>query len=283
MAVSSPSPIPWHPAFVQALQLELEPYLHSLQFLTEVPLTSEPLRIDVVIIKKSPSLPIGKNIARRFKEMNLLEYKSPADYISIHDFHKTLAYAFLYASLHRVDISGMTVSIIGNRHPRKLFKELREKGYGVEEREPGIYGVEGYPVVIQIIESGRLGVGENLWLTGLRPGLKTEVLGKILEETERRGQEKLGAYLHAVIESNPEVVEEVLEMRKKKLTLHDVLEKSGLTAEWERRGEIRGEARGEAQGEKNAWGKAISLLKQGYTVEQLEQMDPVNAPAPVNS
>jgi hypothetical protein len=279
MAVSSPSPIPWHPAFVQALQLELEPYLYSLQFLTEVPLTSEPLRIDVVIIKKSPSLPIGKNIARRFKELNLLEYKSPADYISIHDFHKTLAYAFLYASLHRVDTNGMTLSIIGNRHPRKLFKELREKGYGVEEREPGIYEVEGYPLAIQIIESGRLDMGENLWLTGLRPGLKKENIREILDEGEKRKGEKLGAYLHAVLEANLMAAKEVLGMRKKKLTLKDVLEEFGYAVEWEQRGEIRGEA----QGEKNAWGKAIGLLKQGYTVEQLEQMDPVNAPAPVNS
>ncbi|MDR1024476.1 MAG: hypothetical protein LBL56_02025, partial [Treponema sp.] len=263
---------------VQALQLELEPYLDSLQFLSEVQLTSEPLRIDVVIIKKSPSLPIKKNIARLLREVNIFEYKSPQDRISIHDFHKTLAYAFLYASLHRVDISGMTVSIIGSRHPRKLFKELREKGYGVEEQERGIYEVEGYPLAVQIIESGRLGMG-NLWLTGLRPGLKRETIGEILKETERRDQENLGAYLHAVLGSNLLAAKEVLKMGKKKLTLEDVLEECGYAVEWEQRGEVRGEA----QGEKNAWGKAISLLKQGYTVEQLEQMDPVNAPAPVNS
>ncbi|MDR1024694.1 MAG: hypothetical protein LBL56_03130, partial [Treponema sp.] len=141
MTDPSPSPIPWHPAFVQALQLELEPFLHSLEFTSELPLTSEPLRADLLIIKKSPSLIIEKNIARRFKEVNLLEYKSPAAYISIHDFHKTLAYAFLYASLHKTDMDAMTVSIIGSRHPRKLFRELREKGYGVEERERGIYEV----------------------------------------------------------------------------------------------------------------------------------------------
>jgi hypothetical protein len=39
-------------------------------------------------------------------------------------------------------------------------------------------------------------------------------------------------------------------------------------------GEARGEARGVTIGEKNAWQKAIELLKQGYTVEQLEQMRP---------
>jgi hypothetical protein len=61
-----------------------------------------------------------------------------------------------------------------------------------------------------------------------------------------------------------------------------VLEKAGLTAKWEKRGEARGEAIGEAKGitigearaKENTWQRAIELLKQGYTVEQLEQMRP---------
>jgi hypothetical protein len=63
-------------------------------------------------------------------------------------------------------------------------------------------------------------------------------------------------------------------MADKKITLDEVLEKIGLTAEWEKRGEVRGEARGE----KNAWQKAIELLKQGYTPEQLERMSPGGSP-----
>ena len=38
--------IAWHPAFFEAVQLELEPYLDALEFLTEYQLTSEPLKID---------------------------------------------------------------------------------------------------------------------------------------------------------------------------------------------------------------------------------------------
>ncbi|MDR1047173.1 MAG: hypothetical protein LBL64_05315 [Treponema sp.] len=44
------------------------------------------------------------------------------------------------------------------------------------------------------------------------------------------------------------------------ITLDEVLEEAGLTAKWEK------------QGEKIGWQKAIELLKQGYTVDQLEQM-----------
>jgi hypothetical protein len=271
MADPAPSPIPWHPAFVQALQLELEPFLHSLEFTPELPLTSEPLRVDLIIIKKSPSLVIEKNIARILKHINIFEYKSPRDYISLHSFHKTLAYTFLCASLNKVALKDMTVSIIGTHHPGNLFKELEGEGYGrVVVRERGIYEVVGYPVVIQIIESGKLGLGENLWLRGLSPGLKGEELREILKEGKKREGGRVGAYLYAVVESNSGALREVVEMGKKKLTWREVLEESGLTAEWK------------VQGERTAWGKAISLLKQGYTVEQLEQMDPVDSPLPTN-
>jgi transposase len=74
MAEPAASSIPWHPAFVQAIKLELEPYWDALEFIPEYPLTAEPLEIDVVIIKKAPDLVIEKNIARIFRKINILEY-----------------------------------------------------------------------------------------------------------------------------------------------------------------------------------------------------------------
>jgi hypothetical protein len=259
------------------MQLELEPFLNSLTFQSEAQLTSEPLRIDLLIIKKPPSLPITKNIARLFRGTNIIEYKSPEDSVSLHSLYKTLGYTLLYASLHKVDLNDMTLSIIGSRHPRKLFKRLH--GYGtVTEREKGIYEVKGYPVPVQIIEGRRLEAAENLWLRGLEGGLNTDVLGAILEESGKKDPDKLGAYLHAVLEANSKTLEEVTEMKRKGPTLHEVLERSGITAESEKRGETRGKA----QGEKAGWERAISLLKQGYTVEQLEKMDPVTPPNSAN-
>ena len=62
--------------------------------------------------------------------------------------------------------------------------------------------------------------------------------------------------------------------RRKGVTLNEVLEKAGLTVEWETRGKAIGEVQGKAIGAKIAWGKIIALLKEGYTVDQLERMDP---------
>jgi hypothetical protein len=69
-------------------------------------------------------------------------------------------------------------------------------------------------------------------------------------------------------------------------TLDEVLERMGLIAKWEDRGRAEGraigrvegraigEAQGRAIGEKTAWEKVVSLMEQGYTVDQLKRMTP---------
>jgi len=155
--VSEFSNIHWHPAFIEAIKLELSDYRDSLEFFSELPLTTEPLRIDCIVIKKTKGLVITKNIASVFREVNILEYKSPDDYVSIADFYKVYGYACLYASLKKVPITNLTVSFIESRFPKKLFKHLREiRGYVVEKNGPGIYIVKGDILPIQIINSRHL-------------------------------------------------------------------------------------------------------------------------------
>jgi hypothetical protein len=59
-------------------------------------------------------------------------------------------------------------------------------------------------------------------------------------------------------------------MAKRGLPFDRWVEETGLAAKWE----ARGRADGEARGEQNAWKKAIELMKQGHTVEELERMSP---------
>jgi hypothetical protein len=65
--------IPWHPAFVQAMRLELEPYKSILKFISEHQLTAEPQRIDLIIIMKEPGIAIDKNFAQAFRSVNIVE------------------------------------------------------------------------------------------------------------------------------------------------------------------------------------------------------------------
>jgi hypothetical protein len=253
----------------------LEAYAEHLEFQAEYQLTAEPLKIDGVIIKKNAEVKIEKNIARIFKTVNILEYKSPEDYFSVYDFYKVLGYAYLYAALNRLPMGDLTVTVIESRYPRELFKYIREEEQGeVTETSSGIYQVRGYSMDIQIIESKKLPPGENLWIRGLNRDLQAEIAGAILKESRRKGgKARMQAYLYAVLKANAKTLREVLEMADQEaITLDEVLEEAGLTVKWEKRGEERGEKRGRRIGEKSGWEKAIELLKQGYTVDQLEQM-----------
>jgi hypothetical protein len=262
------SSIPWHPAFVQAIKLELEPYRDALEFIPEYQLTTEPLEIDVVIVKKEADLVIEKNIARIFRGTNLLEYKSPDDYFSVHDFYKVLSYAFLYAALNKTPIEDLTLSIIEARHPRELLKHVEEEGRGgITETAPGIYRVAGYPLEIQVIESKKLPFEENLWLKGLTKDLNAQAARSILEESRKKGPgAELAAYLYALINANQKAIQEALTMAKDELPFDKLLEEMGLVAKWR--------AEGEARGEKKGWEKALAFLEEGHTVEELKRMSP---------
>jgi hypothetical protein len=265
------SRVQWHPAFVQAMRMELEQYMDVLEFHDEFRLTSEPLEIDMVIIKKTPGAVIGKNIAQAFRSVNLVEYKSPDDYFSVYDFYKVLGYAALYASFNKTDVRDMTVTIVETRHPREFFKYIREdERYAVEEMSPGIYGIRGHWIPVQVVESKKLTAEENLWLKGLNRGLNKAAAGTILEVSWNKGPE-IAAYLHAVMQANPETIQEVLNMGKRgEITLEEVLEKAGLTAKWE------------ARGERTAWEKFVALMRQGYTADDLERMAPGGVPPSAN-
>jgi len=225
----------WHPAFFQAIRLELSDYKDSLEFKYEYQLTTEPLRIDIVIIKKPKELVINKNIARIFRAVNLLEYKSPEDYLSVNDYFKVYAYAHLYAAITPdVDLSDITLTFIESRHPRKLLQYLTDiRGYRAEETSPGIYQITGDYIPIQIIESKKLSESENLWIKSLTNDLKVESAGSILEERRKRGYESpLDAYLDVILRANPETFLEVQNMANGAATFEEVFTRAGIIPEW---------------------------------------------------
>jgi hypothetical protein len=169
----------WHPAFLQAMKLELSDYWDSLEFKYEHQLASKPLHIDLLTIKKPKDMVIDKNIARIFKAYNVLEYKSPEDYLSVNDYLRVYAYACLYATIPPgTDFSDITLTFVENRHPHNLLSYLSETcGYAVEETSPGIYRVLGDSLPIQVIELKKLPENENLWLKSLTNDLEARSLG----------------------------------------------------------------------------------------------------------
>ena len=71
----------WHPAFFAEIQIELQEDAEHLIFENEHQLGTKPKEIDVLIIKKDKGRVIRKNIGRIFRQHNIVEYKSPLDYL----------------------------------------------------------------------------------------------------------------------------------------------------------------------------------------------------------
>ena len=251
----------WHPAFVEALKVELDEYRDVLEFHDEYQLTAEPLRIDCVIIKKAEGTVIRKNIAAIFRRVNLLEYKSPDESLSIDGFYKIHSYATLYASLGRVPITDITVSFVLSRYPRNLIRHLRSVcGHTVEKTHPGIYTVNGAVCPMQFIDSRKLSGDENLWLKSLRK-LSAPVAVEIFNEiASREVGNRMRAYLDVMVRNNAFAVQEVLKMgRAKTPNLRVVLEEAGLIAEWK--------AEAEAEWEAKTLEMARFFIEQGFPFE----------------
>jgi hypothetical protein len=246
---------------VEAIQLVLGPYRDVLQFNPEFPLGSEPLRIDVVIIKKTQDVAIDRAIATIFKSVNLAEYKSPTDHLSVADVYKVYGYACLYTSEEKVDITDATITFVGSRYPRKLLSHLKKvRGYAVEERSPGIYSVVGDILPIQIIDSRELSEDENIWLKGLDNRLDVGQVNQFLAEIERLGKAmRVATYFDVISRANAESMEEATAMGRKRIpTFEEVWASTGLVEKYEARGRHEGLEQGHEEGKE---AKAVEVAR----------------------
>lgn len=253
----------WHPAFAEAAREELVDYLDALEFDFEHHLNTEPLIVDMLIIKKTTDVVIEKNIGAIFRRCNILEYKSPTDTLSISDYHKVMAYAYLYMFLENMKYPDMTVTFVSYRWPREVIKYLKEAGCTVEQQYPGILYVTG-PVTVmpmQIIVSRKLDANDNLWLGNLSSAVNAENILKISKTFSKMdgiAKTRVLAYMDILTRANAQTVKEADGMaRTAKPTLEDVLEELGYTTAWEARGSTRGKIEA-----------AIALVNDGDSVER---------------
>ena len=75
---NSTEKIQWHPAFYDAIKAELDEYSSFLSFIPERQLTAEPLRMDLLVIKKLTDIQIDKNIGGYFNGIIYWSTKRPA-------------------------------------------------------------------------------------------------------------------------------------------------------------------------------------------------------------
>jgi len=161
----------WHTAFYAGIQIELEPESENLIFENEHMLGTKPMQVDVLITKKDAEKSIKKNIGQIFRKYNLIEYKSPDDYVSINDFYKVLGYAYTFiadtARVNEIKCEEVSLSFVSLKYPRKLIKHLLSRGYKLEKKHKGIYYIHGEKLAIQFLVCFGLPEEENLWLKNL--------------------------------------------------------------------------------------------------------------------
>lgn len=205
----------WHPAFYAGLQIELAEEAHLLEFENEHQLGTKPKEIDVLVIKKDAETVIRKNLGRIFRRHNIIEYKSPEDYLSIDDFYKVLGYACFYKAdtpkVDQIKAREITVTYVCKKYPRKVVEHLnREMGLQIEQMENGIYYVHGMCFPIQLIVTSRLSKKENLWLASLTDDLKNkEWTEQLLKDYRQHKNEELyESMMDIIVDANEGVFEE---------------------------------------------------------------------------
>lgn len=207
--------LPWHSAFFAGIQIEFEKEAEKLTFENEHQLGTDPMRIDVLIIKKHTEERIQKNIGRIFREYNIIEYKSPEQYLSIDAFYKVLGYACFYKSdvqhVDTIKVDGITISYVSKSYPRKLIQHLKAvRGYELVPQGNGIWYIEGGMFPMQLIVTSKLSEEDNFWLKNLTNDLKKkEEADRLFEEYEKNSNSNLHkSIMDLVVRANQKVFEE---------------------------------------------------------------------------
>ena len=205
----------WYPAFFATTQIEFREESEYLEFENEHQLSTKPMAIDILVIKNEQNRKIQKNIGRIFRKYNLIEYKSPTDYISIDTFYKVYGYACFYKAdtggADAISIEEMTITLFGRGYPRKLIKHLKEvRGCRIKKQGEGIYYVEGDLIPIQIVVGNQLSPKENLWLKGLTNELEDqEIVENLVKDYRKHSENTLyQSAMDVIVRANEEKFKE---------------------------------------------------------------------------
>ena len=215
----------WHPAFFAGIQVDLDAENSELSYINEHQLGTKPKQIDVIVLKKNDNYRIRKNIGRIFRKFNIIEYKSPTDYLSIDDFYNGYAYAYLYkidtATVDERKIRDITLTFATTQYPQKLIKHLEwVQCYKIRNVSPGIYYICGDIIPIQIVVLSQLPLEENLWLRVLSNKLDDpEIIDRMLQEYEQHRDNPLySSIVEIVVQANQ------LSFQKEGSTMSETLE-----------------------------------------------------------
>jgi hypothetical protein len=294
----------WHTAFYQAMQAELINYLPELTFEREHYLNAQPLRMDILIIKKNPDIVIEKHIAQHFKGYNIIENKSPDDSLSFSDYIKVIGYACIYQALEHIPVDDIALTMVCSREPVQLINTISQNHWlNIFERHNGIFEVIGEHFPIRIVVGKKLSARDNIWIKNLNKGLNTSEALRI-QKTNRIIKQNINmdAYIDVVLNANLrkirkevyvvgfEIFEELIEeyglVEKFEEQLLEKYEeqllekyKAKVMAEGKTERIAEGKAEGKAEGivEGKAEGKAEGIETSMYILQALKKNEPIES------
>jgi hypothetical protein len=269
----------WHPGFVAAIDLELSANRADLIYEKEYNLNTNPLEIDLLVVKKASEVRLKNEIGAIFRKYNIMEYKSPKDELGIDELYKAEAYAGLYKAYGDTadarKAEEITVSLLRDIRPKKLFQYFKEHDISLKQPYQGIYYVKQkvwFPT--QIIVTSELNKKNHLWLSALTEHLQMQDLQEILEASEKLN----GKYDKALVESvlqvsvtaNEDLIKKVRGEKRMCEALMEILEPEIRAREEKAVAEAEATAEKRMQETKQEMKKAFRLIQGGCdTVESL--------------
>ncbi len=224
-------PIAWHPSFASACQLELLKFKDGLYFETEHELNAQPLRIDLLVVKKDPGLQIDLDIAAIFRGHNILEFKSEQDGLNFDDLCKVIGYGCLYKAYgtrtEPVELDDVTLTLVRHKKPVGLFGALAKHGFRVAPSSQGIYRIEGLMFPAQAIVTGELDPKDHIWLASLASDLETRQIELLLNAAvslrDERDRALVDSVMDAVALANNDAIEQLMEEDDMYKTLREIM------------------------------------------------------------
>ncbi|MEW6095342.1 MAG: hypothetical protein AB1567_02270 [bacterium] len=204
----------WHSYFSNILKHLLEPKGFKVD--TEVEIGKMPLKIDIVVIKKTKdadvkSLPL---VFQSFTDYNVIEYKSPTDRFRRDDFDRLFAYVLLFKIKEGIHWRRqINVYAIVSGDIKGIGDYIRRNGHELAKIKDGFY-LADFGFNFYLIQLDRLEVVEENY--GLILFTSGESIKKLAKKMSSKGKDILEIDLAELIETglylHPEEFEEEVEL-----------------------------------------------------------------------
>ncbi len=245
--------IQWHPAFCAAME---HYFLHKpivLEFQKEYNLSTKPLQVDLLIIKKGDDTVLDSAIGRDFRKYNIFEYKSPDDKLNIDTLYKLTAYGCLYKAdgkfVNEIKAEEITLTLMRDTCPKSLLKALEKEGKLVRSNTRGVYFITEMLFPVRIIVTGELPATEAGALKYLSRNLTKKDAAEFVKMTKQAAGEYeeilIDSIMQVSISANRQVYEEA---KKEDITMCEALK--DLMQEEIKAGRDEGREEGREEGRK---------------------------------